>query len=251
MAIVKPAGQLDRFPLAPSTALPRIVAASMGDIGTGKTRFWLTGPAPVVGLCFERGTEGVVEAFRTEFDKEIRIKHYDWEPTDENDNSSVTKESAILLRNEFFADFRHACSYARTVFVDTESMLWNLVRYAEFGSPKGDVPRDFDKANQLMQKYIALPKKLTINCGFIQSVKDEWGGATKKTGGVKRWGFSETPKICQVDLLHTRSKGDFEITINKARGPEAKTLQDKTFQNLTLPDLGMMMFPDTDEDDWS
>lgn len=242
---------LNDFALAPKIAIPRIVWSSGGDIGTGKTRFALTGPAPVIGLCFDRGTEGVVEEFRNDNDKDIRIKNYDWEPTNENEDIGVTKEEAIKLRNLFFADFRNACNSARTVFIDTESALWNLVRYAEFGSPKGDVPRDFDKANQLMQKYVALPKKLTINAGFLQSVKDDWSGATKKSGLQKRWGFSETPKICQVDLYHTREGGDFITTINKARGTEAKTLQDKSFKNITLPMLGMMMFPDTEEDDWS
>jgi hypothetical protein len=240
---------LDRFPLAPSVAVPRIVAASAGDVGVGKTYFWLTGPAPVVMLSFDRGTEGVVESFRADQDKEIRVKHYDWEPTEEND-VAFTKEAAIKLRDEFIKDFIYACSNARTVIVDTESHMWNLFRYAEFGSPKADVPRDFDKVNQLMQKYISLPKKLTINCGFIQSVKDEWASMSKKSGGVQRAGFGQTPKIVQVDLFHTRVNGDFVITVNKARGPNAKSMQDQSYKNLTFSDLGQLMFPDTEEEDW-
>lgn len=241
---------LAAFPLAPSMAVPRIVAASVGDVGTGKTHFWLTGPAPVVVLSFDRGTEGVVEKFRSEQDKEIRVKHYDWEPTEELEQQ-FTKEQAVLLRNEFIKDFVTACSFARTVIVDKETAMWNLFRYAEFGSPKGEVPRDFDKANQMMSKYVSLPKKLTINCGFIQDVKEEWVSQSKKSGGVLRAGFRETPKIVQVDLFHTREGGDFLITVNKARGPMAKTMQDQTYKNYDFPTLAVSMFPDTDLEDWS
>lgn len=240
---------LDRFPLAPSLALPRIVGASVGDVGVGKTHFWLTGPAPVVVFNFDRGTEGVVERFRRDHDKEIRIRHIDWAPTEE-EVQQFTKEQAVKLRDEFIKDFVYACSNARTVLVDTESAMWNLFRYAEFGTPKADVARDFDKANQMMEKYLTLPKKLTINCGFIQTVKDEWVSQNKKSGNLQRAGFGKTPKIVQVDLLHTFEDGDYSITINKARGERAKELQGKTFKNLDLPMLGQMMFPETEEEDW-
>lgn len=103
MPIITQTKGLDRFALAPSVAVPRIIAASVGDIGSGKTYFWLTAPAPIVVLSFDRGTEGVVEEFRSEHNKEIRIKHYDWEPTEESDQT-FTKEQAVTLRDEFIAD---------------------------------------------------------------------------------------------------------------------------------------------------
>ncbi len=243
---------LARFPLAPSLATPRLLIASSGDVGTGKTRFALSGPAPVVVLSFDQGTEGVVEEFREETDKEIRVVNYDWSPTKENDEE-FTKAMAIDLRNQYIADLKLACEHARTVVIDRETDVWTLFRYAEFGSPKADVPRDFDKVNQLMRKYLQLPKKLTINFVAIQSLKDEWGGATKKTGGKVRAGFQETNGLMHAELFHEREKGKFYTTVLKVRGKKeiVKGLSDTRFENLDMPTLGMMLFPEADDSVWS
>ncbi len=241
---------LARFPLAPSLATPRLLIASSGDVGTGKTRFALSGPAPVVVFSFDQGTEGVVEEFREETDKEIRVINYDWSPTDEDD---FNKQMAVDLRDRFIEDYKLACAHARTVIWDTETKVWNLFRYAEFGSPKADVPRDFDKVNMKMQRYLQLPKKLTINFVAIQALKDEWGGATKKTGGKIRAGFAETPGLMHIELFHEREKGKFYTTVLKVRGKKSNTqgLSDTRFENFDMPTLGMMLFPDASDESWS
>ena len=237
---------LDRFPLAPSQALPRIIASSWGSEGTGKSWFWLTAPPPVVVLSLDQGTEGVVEEFRQAC-KDIRVVNYDWAPSAEE---SFTQEQAIRLRRQFIDDYQAACACARTVVWDKETDVWNLFRYAEFGAPKADVPKDFDKVNTLMRKYLQLPKKLTINFGAIQSCKDEWVSQSKKSGARVRAGFSETPGLLHIDLFHERINGRFFTTIGKVRGPHAQSLTDQQFENLDIPTLGMMLFPNADEAIW-
>ena len=144
----------------------------MGYAGSGKTEFWLTGPGPVVVQSLDWGLEGVVEKFQDT--KDIRVIDYDWAPSAEDEQTDCFKDQAIALRNKFMEDFLFACRHARTVIWDKETDVWNLVRYAEFGAPKADVPRDFDKANQYMRKYVNHPKKLTINFGLIEDVREEW-----------------------------------------------------------------------------
>lgn len=242
---------LDTFPLAPSVAIPRILASGWGDVGTGKTRFAATGPAPVIFLGFDDGTEGVVEEFR-EAGKEIRVLSYDWSPTNEED---FTQAQAVDIRNAFITDYKRAVETLQalgrgTIVMDKETDVWNLFRYAEFGSPKADVPRDFDKVNGLMRKYISLPKKTTINFMALQSAKDEWKSMSQKSGAIKRAGFSETPGLLHVDLFFEREKGKFYTTVGKVRGKYSAGITDQRFENLDFPTLGMMLFPDADESVW-
>jgi hypothetical protein len=242
---------LDTFPLAPTQAVPRIVASAWGDVGTGKTRFAAGGPGPVIFLGFDDGTEGVVEDLR-ESGKEIRVLSYDWSPTNEEE---FTQAQAVELRNTFIADYKRAIDTLAalgrgTVVMDKETDVWNLFRYAEFGSPKADVPRDFDKVNAMMRKYISLPKKTTINFMAIQSAKDEWKSMSQKSGAIKRAGFGETPGLLHVDLFFEREGGKFYTTVGKVRGKNAAGITDQRFENLDFKTLGIMLFPDADEAVW-
>lgn len=242
---------LSRFQLAPSVATPRLLWSSSGDVGTGKTYFGLTGPAPIVVFSFDDGTEGVVEQFREQNDKEIRISRYDWTPADVEEGGDPLRKLAIALRTRYVEELTLALQHARTILTDKETDLWNMIRYSFFGAPKADVPRDFDGANQFMRKYLQLPKKTAVNFGALQSVRDEWASQNKKTGGTKRAGFGETPGLMNVDLYHEREKGQFFTTVLKARGPNAAAVQDQRYPNLDIPTLGQMLFPETEAEDWA
>lgn len=243
-AVARP---LDRFALAPdsSTITPRILAATWGDICSGKTHFALTGPAPVVVLSFDQGTEGVVEQFR-DAGKEVRLVNYDWAPDDSED----FQQQAIDLRDQFVIDLEVAVKHARTVVLDKESDVWNLFRYAEWGAPKADAPRDFDKVNMRMRRHLQLPKKYPVNFFAIQGCKEEWVSQNKKSGAVKRDGFRETAGLMHVDLFHERENSRFWTTVGKSRGPGSRSVHDQRYENLDVPTLGMMVFPDSDETCW-
>lgn len=250
------ANPLDRFKLASALAVPRVIAASVGGPGSGKTRFWLTAPEPIVFQSLDWGMEGVVDKFQEEFmeanegrPKDIRVVDYDWAPSAQDEKQAGFQEAAIKLRDRFIDEFLFSCEHAKTVVWDKETDVWNLFRYAEFGAPKGDAARDFDKANQLMRKYINYPKKLTINFGLIEDVKDKWVSQNKKDG-VQRAGFREVEGLVHVDLWHERREGKFYTLVGKARGKGASEVQDKEFANLDVPTLGMMLFPETDLQDW-
>lgn len=249
MAPSKVLQPLDRFKRASTTAAPRIIAASVGPPGSGKTHLWLTAPPPIVLFSFDFGTEGTSD--RPEFaNKDIRIVPYEW-VIDPSKPDAELKAEAQELRDQFKEDYFFACQNARTVVVDKETELWNLVRYAEFGSPKGDVPRDFDKANQYMRMLLNYPKKFTINAGFIEDTKEEWAAATRKSGEVKRAGFREIEGLVNIDLWHTRlGKGQFNVHVGKAKGPGANDVQEQDYANLDFATLGMLLFPDTDTEDW-
>lgn len=243
---------LDRFKRATSNAVPRIIGLSGGEPGGGKSHFWLTAPGPIVVLSFDKGMEGVVEKFAEH--KEIRVVEYDWEPTDE----TFDQVEAIRLRTQVVEDYYFACEHARTVVFDKSNDFWSLVRYSEFGD-KTAMQLNYDALNQRMRKYVNHPKKLTINAGFVESLKDEYAKVTKAngkegasaTGNRKFAGFKELDGLVNVVMYHDFADGVFNTSIpSKARGIGSEEVMGKTFQNLDFTTLGMMLFPDTDRPDW-
>lgn len=245
------ADQWSRFTKAVTVPKHRIIGASHGEVGTGKTSFWLGAPGPIVVMSLDKGLEGVVERYP---DKDIYVSEYDWTPTDELD-----QDAAIALRDKFIEDYEFALQRARTVIWDKETNIWELFRYAEFGEPN-DAPRNYPKLNQRYRKYLQMAKATDVNFGCIQSMKDKWETRQKKdgsgpqgfnTGQRVRQGFSELDELVYFDLRHRREGGVFYLDIGKAHGPAALDLQDETLESTTFVDFAQLAFPGTSEDDWT
>lgn len=249
------AAAFERFKRASTSAVPRIIWDIAGEYGTGKTHFCLSAPGPMVIMSFDKGLEGVVEKFQEQ--KPIYISEYDWEPTDD----TFEQSDAIKLRDQVIADYYQACSVARTVIWDKETDFWNLVRYAEFGGPS-ERPSNYDALNQRMRKYVNHAKKLTINMGFVQSLKDEWVSITDKsngkekgrsTGARKKAGFKELDGLVNVVLFNYVENGSFMTLCEKARGIGSADAQGKVFssaEGFDFPTLGMTLCPDSEASDW-
>jgi hypothetical protein len=248
-------GWSSRFEKANAPLKHRIIARSTGEVGTGKTTFWLGAPAPIVIFSFDKGLEGVIEPYQEK--KDIYLAEYDWHPTED-----LTQEDAVALRDKFTTDFEVAIQNARTVVIDKETDLWELFRYAEFGGPN-DAPRNYPKLNQRYRRYINMPKSLDINFGTIQGMKDEWktiSSVDRNSGAVKEKGastghripsgFGELDALVHINLHHRREKGEFLIDVGKSRGPGGHDIQDQTFPGLTFVDFAQLVFPSTDETDW-
>lgn len=242
---------LDIFDLADPAYRHRIIGLSMGEVGGGKTHFWLQAPAPIVIFSLDQGLEGVVEQF-VEQGKEIRVREYEWMPTEE-----TSQEEAVELRDKFTAEYELAIQHARTVILDKETHVWELFRYAEFGAPN-DAPRNYPALNQRYRRLINLAKATDVNLGLIQSMKDEWTTKTKADGGQKGFktgdrvaqGFSELDGLVHVVLTHRREQGKFFIDISKSRGPGGQDVWDQTFEGYSFSDLAQLIFPSTNEADW-
>lgn len=258
----KSSNPLDIFPTASDTYRNRIIGLSRGEVGTGKTRFWLTAPGPIVVFSLDQGLEGVVEEF-AKAGKEIRVREYDWAPPPVNDETTFEERQefqtqAIDIRDQLMKDFEIAVQFARTVLIDKETDVWELFRYAEFGGPS-DAPRNYPALNQRVRKLVNLPKAVDCNFGLIQSMKDQWVTKTKQDGSTTKGfntgervpqGFGELEGLVHVVLNHRREGGKFYIDIGKARGPGSLDVQDVTFENVTFAEVGHMLFTDTTEEDW-
>ncbi len=252
----------------------RIIGRSYGEVGSGKTHFWLGAPGPIVVQSLDQGLEGV--AIDQYEHKDIYPIEYDWSPVvkargaegiDAEEREQL-QDQAIELSNQLCKDFEYACKHARTVIWDKEGDVWELFRYAEFGEPN-DAPRNYPKLNQRYRKYINLPKSYDINFGLIQGMKNEWATVSKRkssgevvqsgaaTGGRIAAGFGDLDGLVHINLHHSRREGKFYLAIGKARGPGAQDLQDKEFGPITKNTIGMsfaefgeLAFPDSTSDDW-
>lgn len=243
----------DRFVKADAGIKNRIIAASFGENGTGKTSFWLGAPGPIIIFSIDQGLEGVVEKYQDA--KDIYVKQIEWAPTEK-----LVQEDAIALRDSFEADFEHALqdTDARTILIDKESDLWELYRYAEFGEPK-DAPLNYPALNQRYRRLVNLPKAYDVNFGLIQGMKDAWvpkvnpktgAQGAAASGDRKRWGFKELQDLVHINIEHTRQDGEFAISVGKSRGPGSASVQDKTFLDFAFADFAQLVFPDSSEEDW-
>jgi len=245
----KTVNEFARYMRADATYKHRLIAASYGEVGTGKTSFWLGAPGPIVVQTLDQGLEGVVERFTAE--KEIYIAAYD---VGQQVGGEYTPELASAARDKFVEDFEHALGIARTIIWDRESDMFSLFAYAEFGSPDKygvATPKDWDKLKGGIRRLIALAKTSDVNFGIIQGMRDEWAkGKMGKTGNRIRNGMDDIDALVHINIEHTRDNGVFGINVGKSRGPGSMDIQDKSFQGVSFVDFAQLVFPDSDESDW-
>ena len=69
-----------RYVPAPRYLKQRLITATVGEPGSGKTSWWLRGaPCPIIVLSFNKGLEGVVEE-QVQAGREIYVREFEWAP---------------------------------------------------------------------------------------------------------------------------------------------------------------------------
>jgi hypothetical protein len=255
---VAKADKFARFTKADATLKNRIIANSVGEVGTGKTHFWLTAPGPIVVQTMDLGLEGVVEPFTAK--KDIYVADYDIGQTI---GDSFTHAKAVEARDKFIADFEDAIQKARTIIWDRETDVFRLFQFAEFGTDDAygaAPPKDWDKLKDTLRRMIAMAKASDVNFGLIQGMRNEWGQKVNKKSGVSQptqtgkripAGMEDVDALVHINLFHARVGKDFMVSVGKSRGPGAGDVQGETFAGIDFPTLAMMVFPDSSEDDWA
>lgn len=243
-----------RFEKSAGLIKHRLIARSFGEVGTGKTHFWLTAPGPIVVQSLDQGLEGV--ALDEYAKKDIYPIEYDWSPT-----GDTSQDEAEELCKQFVEDYEYALKHARTILWDKETDVWELFRYAEFGEPN-DAPRNYPKLNQRYRKVVNMAKATDVNFGLIEGMKDEWvtvkkrkaSGETVESGAAsgrrKSAGFGELDGIVHLNLFHERKDGHMILNVGKARGPGGFEIQDQAFTDLSFAEFASLVFPDTESTDW-
>lgn len=251
-----PKNPLTKFKKADSERRCRTIGLSCGEVGVGKTSFWLSAPGPILVQSLDKGLEGIIEK-HAQAGKDIYFEEYDWSAGKED----FSQDYAVEIRDKIMEDFVIALEHARTVLWDKETNIWEVFRYAEFGGPT-DAPKDYAKLNQRYINLVNLAKEGTINFGLIQSMKNEWGSYTNPNTGKKSGaptgqripvGFSQANELVYVEMLHRReavkdSVSEFYFDIGKCRQNTA--LQDQTFPASTFAEFGQLLIEGSEEGDW-
>ena len=246
-----------RYTRADTTSKQRIFANSDGEVGSGKSTFWLGAPGPIVVQTLDLGLEGVVEQHAGS--KEIYMATYD---LGQEPGGEFTVALAQQARDKFIEDFEHAIQNARTIVWDRESDMWPLFFFAEFGTDDAfgaAPPKDWDRLKGKLRRLIQMAKTTDVNFGIIRGMKNEWvqkinaktgAKAATQSGGRVPSGMDDIDALTHLNLTHTRSGKDFSIHIGKARGPGGHEIQDQTFSGLCFADFAQLVFPDSNPSDW-
>lgn len=237
----------------------RILWASQGPGGSGKTHFGLTAPEPIAVHLFDPdGLEGLVrqDAFK---DKDIRVIQYDFEPgkLSEADRPAAAKDAL----DRFEEDYATALGIARTVLWDKEDYVWEMLRYAKLEAVSG-APATYYELNSKYRSWLADAAHSGVNLGLIRGMREIWGQRPKANGGLQPFatgkyearGMKEVPELVQVYLDHRwdNEQRQFVVTIGpdidgfqKCRVGNAVELLGTEHPGLDFETLAMMLYPET------
>jgi len=252
-----------RYVPAPKYLKQRLITANVGEPGSGKTGWWFRGaPCPIICLSLNKGYEGVVEE-QVKLGREIYLREFEWAPAP---GVEMDQQAVIEMREDFTATFEDACKpgMCRSLFVDLETEMWDLFKYAEFGPERAGVPKNWESLKQRVRRLINMPKGTDLNFGLLQSMGNEWvpqvnpkSGARgiAQTGKRIRKGMDDVESLVHINMEHSayrNAKGDqvFAYNVGKSRGPGAPDVQNETFENVTFPEFGQLVFPDSLVTDW-
>jgi len=234
------------FTLLGSDDTYRMIVRSWGRDKTGKNHFGFTGPGPVFGQYFDPGgAEGVVEKFRRG-GKDVYAVHYRFK------KGEMGRTQAIEIRDQFIKDYEFALKNARTIQWD-ESEVWELFRWAEFDD-ESDAPRFYGPLDARYRELLQLAYDSGANLQLIQKVKERWTqtakGAPVPSGVFEPTGFKGGANIVQANLEHLWDK-ERGFVVNVVNCRQNMDVAGQEFTGLDFPTLGQLVFPDSDESDWS
>lgn len=240
----------------------RLIWRSYGRQKCGRSRFALTAKPPIFVQSFDVGLEGTVEPFIIA-GKDIRALEYPFNPLDYK-TEDARAAAADVLWNQFLKDFADAINEMEalgvkgTIVWDTETEVWELLRFARFGS-KSDRANSFEDLNREYRDLVRQAYGAEISLGLIQKTKEEWISkmdpakgkmVPHNTGKQVPAGMKEIGYLVQANLYHSRVGNTFLTTVEDVRHDAAQHLVGETFENLDFPTLGQYIHPETSEEDW-
>lgn len=262
MSKKSPQGLDAYFERAPLVEPRRIIGRSIGEVGSGKTSWWLGATPPILVHSFDRGTEGLIQQLLTRLgldDKEIYIKNYR-KPGDQAE--------ALDIRAEFEADFQTFVTHTErgTSLWDKETDIYFMFRMAEFGAMNTERRDEYGLIYSRYQNLIDEIKGRHLSLGIIQGMKDGWESYITRSG--KEGGRPSGERIAagcrriwewaDLDLFHERVTTEDEktgkkttaYTIEVGKSHQNGELQDTKYDGFTFAQLGQLLLPGSEEEEW-
>lgn len=239
-----------------------IIASSQGGPGSGKSHFWLTAPDPIAWFLFDPGGLKGLKHNPLFKGKDIRVRDYCGDLNIGKMPKAERMERSLAVMAEFQEDWDLAVQKARTLVIDKESMLWEMLRYAhdEVDSP---TPKNFHELNLMYRGWVQDAEAHGVNLGLLRDIKETWGVVGKsQTTGKPQYGFTGEFKpegqkyvtgLVQINLSH-RWDDDAEAfkvqILEKCRLGNAATLIGQEFDNFDFLTLALTLYPESDPAEW-
>ena len=224
----------------------------------GKTEFGLSMPDPLFVLNLNLGLSGVIEKHvkngKTIYVQDIQLPLSAALPgagfTVLSTAATDKWKLAITSLQEALHDRE-----VKSIFIDTGSELWDLLRIARLGKLAQVLPVQYATVNaefrQLLQVLLCSHKNVVLS----HKVKPEYVN-DQKTNRFERAGFGDVGFDVQVELIASRDlkrDGDdqYAITFADCRANNKLKGQSVYGKEASFLNIVNLIYPDTKPEDWS
>lgn len=240
-----------RWEDAPTSLTRRCVCMSIfGDTGSGKSTLAFTAPGPIAYLHSAEKIEGIIQPAARE--KDIRVHNFGCKlPKDQNKAAKIASQAMA----DFKVTLEDAYTWARTIIIDTHTDLWELLRYARFGTlaPRGHIASMYAPVNAEWAGILKSFKHQDNANLILIGMTTESYRNDKPTGKMKMAGQKNVPYYSDVIIETERnvlSKGpDFTGTVRKGwwnAMMEGMEFEDEELEFSYL----MSLITESDQEDW-
>ena len=259
---------LKRFNLVGATkpARRRLVMTGEGGPGTGKTDFFYrTFPRPALVIQLDLNDEGIRERYegRDIFFKDIIVPPFIVHDEDQRAKDMII---AMLVRDLYKESVNLDCF--RSIMIDEGKALYTLARRAfllnlDFG---GSSQQSYAPINAYMARFFTLAKQHRLNLYISHRQEDEresgYSNSGKRTsiptGNKQIAGWKDALYESQCHVLFTKDEkykgkipsAKFDMRVLKCTANTS--VEGFTFNgdDITLANLGQMIWPTSEESDW-
>lgn len=246
--------------LDPNTkAKRRLIVSIEGPEKSGKNHFAFTAPGTIAFHSTDHGDEGMIEKFvRGDGVPKVKIRKAQYRvDVPEGADEKATSKACEPVWSTFRLNYRLGLAQCRTTVVDTSTDIYELIRMTYFGKLQQVMAHHYAPVNTEMKDLFHEAYHSDSNLILLHRVKDEYITRTvqgkekaDKTGAKVMAGFSQTKFETQVHLRTFREDGEFCAEVVTCR--QNPDLVGMVLQGdmLTFTSLGMMIYPDSTEEEW-
>lgn len=228
----------------------RLIMAICAMEKCGKTTFGLSAPKPLLYLNFDRKIEQVVldEMHITEEDIYIREVRVDGDAAQDQHKKQWEEV------RELFRWGLEEAEGIRSIVVDTESEMWELIRMAYFGKLTQVMPYQYTEVNAVYKTLLDKADRCDKNLVLLRKMKKQYKN-DKWNGRYEPAGFGKAKDIVQVNaemyMMEGDEEGEEEFTFEILNNGLQASLNHMTFQGemCNFPFVAAML-TNTTPDEW-
>lgn len=226
----------------------------------GKSTLALSAPDPIILFDIDGGMKGVIDQFLEEGKTIIQPLDAKGEPEAFQHYEGVTQEVWLRTWERFRECFLDALKHkqAKSIVVDTETEMYQLVRLAYLGQLEKVRERYYGTVNAELRRLIRLAKNSNKNIIFTRKLKPVYIG-NDRTRDYTGAGFTdvdyEAEAVVRVWKGRKKEEGLFGLTFQLCRLNTRLEEEDNDMHELldpmsTFQFLANAVFPDTELEDW-